>query len=163
MLSFKIGEQILLIVSRKKKKKALAIKVTNSLFPLNHFYFRFMPIYKNIQIKVGHGGTLDPLATGVLVIGLGTGCRALESYLAGPKRLEEIKLPRLFPKIPTIFIFFFTYTIHRNKSNFIFITRNPVYLANISFPVLFVIVFADSTFLELKKLNCRIFFLFFFF
>lgn len=37
------------------------------------------------KIKVGHGGTLDPAATGVLVLGIGTGCRELESYLAGPK------------------------------------------------------------------------------
>jgi tRNA pseudouridine55 synthase len=40
-----------------------------------------------VKLKVGHGGTLDPLATGVLVIGVGTGCRDLESYLKGKKRL----------------------------------------------------------------------------
>lgn len=33
------------------------------------------------KIKVGHGGTLDPLATGVLVIGLGSGCKALGKFL----------------------------------------------------------------------------------
>lgn len=32
--------------------------------------------------RVGHAGTLDPAATGVLVVGLGTGCRVLE-YLLG--------------------------------------------------------------------------------
>src|SRR5690606_25468305 len=32
--------------------------------------------------KVGHGGTLDPLATGVLVLALGKATRLLE-YLAG--------------------------------------------------------------------------------
>jgi len=37
------------------------------------------------KLKVGHGGTLDPMATGVLVIGVGTGCRALGSYLSGSK------------------------------------------------------------------------------
>lgn len=37
------------------------------------------------QLKVGHGGTLDPLATGVLVVGLNGGCRALGPYLAGRK------------------------------------------------------------------------------
>ena len=30
-------------------------------------------------IKVGHGGTLDPLATGVLVIGIGSGTKELQS------------------------------------------------------------------------------------
>lgn len=32
-------------------------------------------------IKIGHGGTLDPLADGVLVIGVGTGTRSLSDYL----------------------------------------------------------------------------------
>lgn len=34
-----------------------------------------------VQVKVGHGGTLDPMATGVLVIGVGKGCRELGNYL----------------------------------------------------------------------------------
>ena len=38
------------------------------------------------KIKVGHGGTLDPDATGVLVVGIGSGCKALQAYLTGPKR-----------------------------------------------------------------------------
>ena len=37
------------------------------------------------RLKVGHGGTLDPLATGLLVIGVGGGCRRLQSYLQGAK------------------------------------------------------------------------------
>lgn len=37
-------------------------------------------------IKVGHGGTLDPLATGVLVIGVGKGTKELQTYLKGAKR-----------------------------------------------------------------------------
>lgn len=37
------------------------------------------------KVKVGHGGTLDPLATGVLAIGLGKGCKKLQEYLKGPK------------------------------------------------------------------------------
>jgi tRNA pseudouridine55 synthase len=35
------------------------------------------------KVKVGHGGTLDPLATGVLVIGVGDGCKELTGYLKG--------------------------------------------------------------------------------
>jgi tRNA pseudouridine55 synthase len=38
------------------------------------------------KLKVGHGGTLDPLATGVLVIGVGKGTKELQSYLSGSKR-----------------------------------------------------------------------------
>lgn len=37
------------------------------------------------KIKVGHGGTLDPLAEGILVIGVGSGTKALEGYLKGSK------------------------------------------------------------------------------
>jgi tRNA pseudouridine55 synthase len=41
---------------------------------------------KSKQIKVGHGGTLDPLATGVLVIGVGKGTKQLQGYLTGAKK-----------------------------------------------------------------------------
>lgn len=37
------------------------------------------------KLKVGHGGTLDPMASGVLVIGLGGGCKALTAFLSGSK------------------------------------------------------------------------------
>ncbi|KAL6080581.1 TruB pseudouridine (psi) synthase 1 [Balamuthia mandrillaris] len=37
------------------------------------------------RLKVGHGGTLDPFATGVIVIGVGDGCKALFTYLKGTK------------------------------------------------------------------------------
>lgn len=46
----------------------------------NHLFKRL-----SRQIKVGHGGTLDPMATGVLVVGLNAGCKDLSKYLAGPK------------------------------------------------------------------------------
>jgi tRNA pseudouridine55 synthase len=36
-------------------------------------------------VRVGHGGTLDPLASGVLVIGVGKGTKELQNYLSGPK------------------------------------------------------------------------------
>ena len=41
---------------------------------------------KNQLMKVGHGGTLDPLASGVLVLGIGKGTTMLQSYLEGDKR-----------------------------------------------------------------------------
>lgn len=34
-----------------------------------------------IKVKVGHGGTLDPLASGVMIIGLGSGTKQLLYYL----------------------------------------------------------------------------------
>lgn len=37
------------------------------------------------QVKVGHGGTLDKLARGVLVVGIGTGTKQLPTYLASEK------------------------------------------------------------------------------
>ncbi|CAN6604862.1 tRNA pseudouridine synthase 4 [Trichomonascus vanleenenianus] len=37
-------------------------------------------------IKIGHGGTLDPLASGVLVIGIGSGTKQLTSYLGQCKK-----------------------------------------------------------------------------
>ncbi|GAB5359237.1 hypothetical protein AAMO2058_000527100 [Amorphochlora amoebiformis] len=40
------------------------------------------------MVKVGHGGTLDPIAQGVLVMGVGSGCRLLSQYLQGKKTYE---------------------------------------------------------------------------
>lgn len=40
------------------------------------------------KIKVGHGGTLDPLAEGVLVLGINHGTKLLNSYLSGSKVYE---------------------------------------------------------------------------
>mmetsp|Transcript_31258 Transcript_31258/g.72716 ORF Transcript_31258/g.72716 Transcript_31258/m.72716 type:complete len:314 (-) Transcript_31258:313-1254(-) len=37
------------------------------------------------HLKVGHGGTLDPLAEGLVVIGVGKGCKQLQQYLSGGK------------------------------------------------------------------------------
>lgn len=38
--------------------------------------------------KVGHGGTLDPLATGLLIIGINEGTKRLTEYLKLPKTYE---------------------------------------------------------------------------
>ena len=42
------------------------------------------------KVKVGHGGTLDEFAQGVLVIGIGNGCKRLTSLLSGPKSYRAI-------------------------------------------------------------------------
>jgi len=38
--------------------------------------------------KVGHAGTLDPMATGVLVLGIGSATRLLQYVVDGAKRYE---------------------------------------------------------------------------
>jgi tRNA pseudouridine55 synthase len=38
-----------------------------------------------VKVKVGHGGTLDPMAEGVLIIGIGSGTRELTAFLSGSK------------------------------------------------------------------------------
>jgi len=42
-------------------------------------------IVKRPVFKIGHGGTLDPNASGVLVIGIGTGTKVMSKYLEGSK------------------------------------------------------------------------------
>lgn len=37
------------------------------------------------KLKIGHGGTLDMYATGVMCIGLETGCKQLSALLHGNK------------------------------------------------------------------------------
>ncbi|XP_063900158.1 pseudouridylate synthase TRUB1-like [Zophobas morio] len=49
---------------------------------------KFSGDYK--KCKVGHGGTLDKLAEGVLVIGINQGCRFLNDLLKGPKSYEVV-------------------------------------------------------------------------
>ena len=40
------------------------------------------------RVKIGHGGTLDPMATGVLVLGLGNGTKLLHNFLNCTKTYE---------------------------------------------------------------------------
>ena len=44
------------------------------------------------KIKVGHGGTLDPLAEGVLVLGIGEGTKLMSSYLEGSKGYQAVAM-----------------------------------------------------------------------
>ena len=43
------------------------------------------------KIKIGHGGTLDPMASGVLVVGVGLGTKKLQYYLAECQKTYETK------------------------------------------------------------------------
>ena len=47
---------------------------------------------KRLQVKIGHGGTLDPMATGVLILGVGKGTKQLQSFLECTKSYEAIVL-----------------------------------------------------------------------
>ena len=47
---------------------------------------------KEIQVKIGHGGTLDPLATGVLITGVGKGTKSLQNFLLCTKTYEAVVL-----------------------------------------------------------------------
>ncbi|TVY12742.1 putative tRNA pseudouridine synthase, partial [Lachnellula arida] len=47
---------------------------------------------KKVQVKIGHGGTLDPLATGVLIAGVGKGTKALQDFLTCTKQYEAVVL-----------------------------------------------------------------------
>lgn len=42
--------------------------------------------------RLGHGGTLDPLAAGVLIVGIGRGTKHLQQYLACNKTYETVVL-----------------------------------------------------------------------
>lgn len=45
-----------------------------------------------MTVKIGHGGTLDPLATGVLVTAIGKGTKSLQGYLECTKEYEAVVL-----------------------------------------------------------------------
>lgn len=47
---------------------------------------------KRIQVKIGHGGTLDPLATGVLIAGIGKGTKSLQDFLLCTKVYDTVVL-----------------------------------------------------------------------
>ncbi|KAH0522365.1 hypothetical protein TsFJ059_006223 [Trichoderma semiorbis] len=47
---------------------------------------------KASQVKIGHGGTLDPLATGVLILGIGSATKQLPQFLDCTKTYETVVL-----------------------------------------------------------------------
>ncbi|KAL1953989.1 hypothetical protein VTO42DRAFT_1875 [Malbranchea cinnamomea] len=48
--------------------------------------------HKKVDIKLGHGGTLDPIATGVLITGVGKGTKELGGFLGCTKTYEAVVL-----------------------------------------------------------------------
>ncbi|RMJ15990.1 hypothetical protein CDV36_004340 [Fusarium kuroshium] len=55
-------------------------------------FARRKQIRKASQVKMGHGGTLDPLATGVLILGIGSGTKVLSQFLECTKTYETVIL-----------------------------------------------------------------------
>lgn len=47
---------------------------------------------RDMRVKMGHGGTLDPLATGVLILGIGRGTKELNKFLTCTKTYETVVL-----------------------------------------------------------------------
>ncbi|OIW29945.1 pseudouridine synthase [Coniochaeta ligniaria NRRL 30616] len=47
---------------------------------------------RDVRVKMGHGGTLDPLATGVLILGVGKGTKALSNFITCTKTYETVVL-----------------------------------------------------------------------
>ncbi|KAI9791568.1 MAG: hypothetical protein M1833_001489 [Piccolia ochrophora] len=47
---------------------------------------------QRLQVKLGHGGTLDPIATGVLITGVGRGTKDLQQFLECTKTYEAVVL-----------------------------------------------------------------------
>ncbi|KAI5957823.1 PUS4 [Candida theae] len=67
-------EKVLYDLSRDKKWKNRAQKKADAT-----------------RIKIGHGGTLDPMASGVLVVGVGLGTKKLQYYLSECQKSYETK------------------------------------------------------------------------
>ena len=51
---------------------------------------------KTVEVKLGHGGTLDPMATGVLIVGVGKGTKSLQNYLSCTKTYEGGSFQSMF-------------------------------------------------------------------
>lgn len=47
---------------------------------------------EGLKVKLGHGGTLDPMATGVLIVGVGKGTKCLQRFLECTKTYECVVL-----------------------------------------------------------------------
>jgi len=47
---------------------------------------------RELRVKMGHGGTLDPLASGVLILGVGKGTKSLQNFLNCTKTYETVVL-----------------------------------------------------------------------
>ena len=70
---FRDGRRAALLTDKKWKKEKIDKKI------------------RNLKVKIGHGGTLDPLASGILVVGVGSGTKQLSHYLGECDKTYETK------------------------------------------------------------------------
>lgn len=73
-------------------KPLIEAEVAKRLNESSHQFGRRKHIKKASQVKIGHGGTLDPLATGVLILGIGSGTKLLPQFLECTKSYETVIL-----------------------------------------------------------------------
>ncbi|XP_065350448.1 pseudouridylate synthase TRUB1-like [Cloeon dipterum] len=91
-ISFNSARRLLTkgIFAVDKPKNVYSMKVIDKLKEnLEEDLFRHKEAESDF-LKIGHGGILDFSATGVLVIGVGEGCRRLPLYLKGDKKYVAI-------------------------------------------------------------------------
>jgi tRNA pseudouridine55 synthase len=69
-------------------EREVNIRVNESQFERR----RRSAVKKAAKVKMGHGGTLDPLASGVLILGVGSGTKSLNSFLECTKTYETVVL-----------------------------------------------------------------------
>lgn len=69
------------MITREKDKRSAETDKT---------FQRRSKLKRELRVKMGHGGTLDPLASGVLILGVGSGTKALQSFLECTKTYELV-------------------------------------------------------------------------
>lgn len=69
------------------KRKAAYSLSTNSKFSKQKIDSKVA----GTKVKIGHGGTLDPLASGILIVGVGLGTKKLQDYLNNSTKTYETK------------------------------------------------------------------------
>ncbi|KAK6458778.1 pseudouridine synthase [Scheffersomyces xylosifermentans] len=72
---------------KKAKNKAYEDLKTNARWSQQKIQKRV----RDLKVKIGHGGTLDPLASGILVVGVGLGTKKLQYYLSECNKTYETK------------------------------------------------------------------------
>ncbi|PHH84020.1 hypothetical protein CDD83_2626 [Cordyceps sp. RAO-2017] len=71
-------------------KPMIEASTTQRLKQLGGHFKRERDRKKASQVKIGHGGTLDPLATGVLIVGIGSATKMLSQFLDCIKTYETV-------------------------------------------------------------------------
>ncbi|XP_047472399.1 probable tRNA pseudouridine synthase 1 [Penaeus chinensis] len=68
--------------------KPHGITSAEALNTIKQQLYKELLIHKSGEMKLGHGGTLDSTATGVMAVGVGNGCKKLKCLLHGDKKYQ---------------------------------------------------------------------------